>query len=152
MSGDTGIIFYRDGYKAQLYRTYVIQTCIAPEEPIVTDFYAIEPCGLMTIHKGYCWDFATGALDTQTIIRASLIHDVGCQAIVDGLLDIKHKPQVDNEFNRICAKDGMGWFRRWYTFMAVSRFSCKGKPKKVKSAPDAHIADKFNFINNQGAA
>ena len=145
-------LFYKDGYKAQVVEEFTTMTCIKPEWDIVTQFYSIETTGLMTIRAGYAFDFATGAFDTKTIIKASAIHDVGCQAIVDGLLDRKHKKQVDLQFKIECQKDGMHPFRVWYTFKAVDKYSCRGRKKLVKSAPDPTASACFNDTDCSGVA
>jgi len=137
-------IFYKSGYKAQLAVRASIQTDIYPEKDIVTRFYTIRTDGMMIANVGYAWDFASGAFDTRTIIRPSLWHDIGCQAIVDRLLDDKWKPEVDLLFRRLCVEDGMCNIRIAYTYKAVKYGSCAGTPKLILSAPDKKAAKIYN--------
>lgn len=77
--------------------------------------------GLLTLSEGYAWDGASGpALNTVTILRASLVHDALYQMIAIGLLPKDPwKRLADREFKRICERDGMWWLRRNYAFLAV---------------------------------
>ena len=124
-------IYYRRGFKAQVAVEFRIYTSICPLTDIVTDFYEIHTDGLIIIKVGYCWDFATGGFDTRTIIRGSVVHDVICQAIIDGLLDRKWKKEGDRLFRKLCREDGMHPIRVWYTYIAVDIGSCSGKPKRL---------------------
>ena len=141
-------IFYKKRYKYQLEEEYSIMTSIKPDWDVITGLYTIEKTGLVTARYGYAWNGANVALDSLSIIRASLIHDVGCQAIVEGRLARKHKHQVDNEFRRICLEDGMSLLRVWYTFKAVDKYSCLGRENPTLSAPDP---DAINADRSGGA-
>ena len=86
--------------------------------------------GLLHIHRGYCWDGASGpALDTMSMARASLIHDAGLQLIAEGQLPIKPwKKHFDQEFRLIMKENGVPWFRRQYAYAAVRLFG-RGRDK-----------------------
>ena len=141
-------IFYRAGYKAQLAEEYSIMTGIRGWT-VRHEFFEIEETGLMTIRRGYCWDFATKALDTRNFLRGSLVHDVGCQAIKEGILPWEAKEAVDKELVKICREDGMSKFRCWYVHKAVSRFSCRDLgAHKLQSAPNP---DAVNYETLGGA-
>ena len=141
----TDNIFYRSGYKYQLQADYSVMTGIRPEWDIVSDFYSIEQSGLVTVVSGYCWDGATKALDSLDFMRGALIHDIGCQAIIEGRLPYEFKGAVDRELIKICDKDGMSKMRQWYVYKAVDKFSCTQKnPHPLCSAPDkeaVHVAN-----------
>ena len=139
-------IFYREGYKATLAVEYRRLTSVRPKKDIITPFYEIYTNGLVVSKIGYAFDFATGAFDTDTIKKAALVHDIICQAIIDGLLDPDQKRACDNEFKIICKESGMCRFRVWYTYRAVDLGSCRGKPKPIKSAPSRKAADKFKDL------
>jgi len=142
-------IFYKTGYKYQLVREYTTKTCIKPDEDVHHDFFEIDSTGLLTIRIGYAWNGANWpAFDTRTIMEPSLVHDVGCQAIMEGLLPRSHKACVDREFYKRCVASGMWRARAWWAYKAVIRFSCTGKPKLVHSAPDAEAV----HINTEGVS
>lgn len=80
--------------------------------------------GLLFIRCGYMWDGATGpALDTTSIIRASMIHDALYQLIGAGKIPKRPwKKYADKELRRVCKEDGMNWFRRQRVYWAVRLF------------------------------
>lgn len=80
--------------------------------------------GCLYITRGYAWDGASGpAIDTTSIIRASLVHDVLYQMIAHGALPIDPwKKIADLEFHAIMEEDGVGWLRRNYAYWAVRAF------------------------------
>jgi len=82
---------------------------------------------LLIAHKGYAWDGASGpALDTPTIMRASLIHDAMYQCIRDEHVAPEHAAQArayaDAVFRRVCLADGMWRVRAWWVWAAVRLF------------------------------
>ena len=130
-------IFYRSGYKYRIDEEYSLLTSIKPEWDIVTEYYSIETTGLVTAREGYMFDGATNAIDTSDFMRGALIHDIGCQAILEGRLPENYKAVVDRELIIICGKDGMSKLRQWYVYKAVNKFSCTNDdPHPLKSAPD----------------
>ncbi len=73
--------------------------------------------GEIHIDKGYAWDHASGAVDTDSIIEAALVHDALSELIHNGLLpktywnaaaDIMHDIAIENGMWRIRA----AWIRR----------------------------------------
>lgn len=86
--------------------------------------------------RGYCWDGATKAIDTYTIMYGSLIHDILYQAMKLGLLPMSFRELADKELKRICGieiyvyEDGkltheklrMLSFRQKYVYRAVRDF------------------------------
>jgi len=108
-------ICYIDGYKYQLLESTGIQTSIFPPKDIHAPFYSIDTKGRIVAHSGYAWDGLSGPMfNTKSMMRASLFHDIGCQAINEGRLDPSCRPQVDAEFKRIGLLDGrgLGWAQR----------------------------------------
>lgn len=117
--------------KFTVYKTFVIQTNTRGFH-IKTDLYTLYKSGLLKVKKGYSWDGASGAIDTEDIILASCIHDIFCEMINDGLLPDYVQAIADEDFRLIEKKQGMHWFRRGYTYMAVRLYMIvkKYKPKK----------------------
>lgn len=71
--------------------------------------------------EGYCWDGATGAVDTETIMKASAVHDALCVARQQGLIPNTFKVRVwiDKILYRICRENGMSRFRAMYVYIGV---------------------------------
>lgn len=83
----------------------------------------LTPDGTIAIRKGYSWNGASGpAVDTDDLMRASLVHDALYQMIEEGVIPLKCRKQADVTLRKICKEDGMGWFRRWYVYLAVRTF------------------------------
>jgi len=111
-------------YKYKTTEVYSVDTPIKPNDYIKNSNYVkLNPRGRLVISKGYAWDGASGpAIDTDTIMRASLIHDALYQLIRSGDLDKKYRHAVDELLRDICLEDGMHVFRATYVFWAVRLF------------------------------
>ena len=138
MSNDQ--IKYYEGFKYQLAEDYIIQTGLYGHE-VDEDFFSLTKDGLLTIKKGYAWDGASGpALDTDTIMRGSLVHDVLYEMLRKQLIDERYRKYADLLFKQICLEDGMNEFRADCIFKAVDVFAgSAADPKnkrKVKVAPE----------------
>ena len=76
--------------------------------------------GRLTAKSRYAWDGASFiAIDTKTIMRASLFHDCLYNLIQDGHLPKSFRLRADKLFRSICLQDGMSKFRAWYCYNAV---------------------------------
>jgi len=132
------MILYSKGYKYQLEQDYEHRTGIYTRDGIKTDYYELKNDGLLVINKGYAWDGPSGGVDTANFMRASLVHDVLCQAIGDGLLPQTHQKAVDTLLREIAIEDGMWKMRAWWVYNAV-RFHFRGgrKPdgREILQAP-----------------
>lgn len=95
-----GTIRYRAGYNYVLAADYAVKTWIRPEMPIATEFIGLTLHGALYIKRGYAWDGPSGpAIDTQSMMRPSLIHDALYQLMREGFLDRERWRQVaDEEF------------------------------------------------------
>lgn len=122
---------YRLGYGYILDEDYSIYINVKPQFPIDTKYIKLSTDGLLTLKEGYSWDGATDAVDTNSIIRASLVHDALYQLMEDGILSkTSFKALADEELYRIAREDGMGVFRAWYVHLAVKLFG-RPEPKNV---------------------
>jgi hypothetical protein len=74
---------------------------------------------LLTIEKGFCWDGASGALDTEGVLRASAAHDAGCNWRAKGLLTAKEIKAFDDLFYKLLKEDGVCGIRASYMYKAV---------------------------------
>ena len=125
-------IWYKDGYKYQLYTTYFHRLKhLRPAEPILTDYMDVLPTGRLIIKRGYAWDGPSGpTIDTKTFMRGSLVHDALYQMIRRKFLPMDPcRNQADRELQRICIQDGMNRFRAWYVYQAVDKFGHFGLKK-----------------------
>ena len=100
-------IYYKSGYKYQLYKTIVVQTNIFPEAKIVTSFVTLGTDGVLSLIKGFAWDGASGYPDLKTIMKGSAFHDGLYRLMRKGLLNHKWKKEADNVLCDCCKRDGM---------------------------------------------
>lgn len=115
-------IFYKDGYNYQLKQDYLINTGLNLSVDLCGDYLELYKGGLLVIKKGYAWDGATCAIDTNNFMRGSLVHDAMYQLIRDGAIDKKHRVYADKLLHKILLEDGMSKFRAGYVYLAVKQF------------------------------
>ena len=127
-------LHYQDGYKAIVSTRWRCESPIRLDEDIITETYSILRDGTLIAEDGYPWDFASGAIDTTTIIRGSLAHDIICQAIAEGRLARKWQKVGDALLKHICRIDGMHGLRRWYVYRSVRAY----QKRKKRILFDAH--------------
>ena len=118
-----GIVYREIGrYKYMLTVPYQYQTGIGGRA-ISTAYYALHNDGRLMILDGYAWDGASGpARDTETFMRASLVHDCLYQMMREGHLDKSYRKHADKIMQAIAVEDGMNKVRAWYTYHAVRIF------------------------------
>lgn len=147
-----GTIAYRQGYKYQLVEDVSVEV-VQDFPDIDHDFFFVETLGkarLLWIRRGYAWDGASGpAIDTETFLFPSLVHDVICQATDEGLVSWQWRKYGDGllkdllaqniqarantRVGKIWAKMRSGWV--WRAVRAYSAWREKRKgPKPVLSA------------------
>ena len=88
---------------------------------------------ILTVKKGYCWDGASGpTIDTKTVMKASLVHDVLYQLMRERVLPQSSRMASDNIFREICLEQGMSRFRAWYLYTGLRIFGAKAaKPNTL---------------------
>lgn len=89
---------YRNGYKYQLAIPEIFQTSFRPSHIIRSERITLLTTGSMTVHSGYAWDGASGIVDRDTNLRASLGHDALYQLMREGGLDYKEWAKADEDF------------------------------------------------------
>ena len=88
-------------------------------------FFDCSP-GRIEGKQGYAWDGPSGpTIDTKDSLRASLIHDILYQAIIDKQLSLRDRKLADRIFLRILKEDGMNLVRRYIWYWAVRLFGKK---------------------------
>lgn len=123
--------------KFSVWESFEVQTIITGFR-IKKDQYELFENGLLVINRGYAWDGATGAFDTEDIIKASCVHDVFCELINEGLLPEYIQALADEEFRRIEKQQKMSWPRRMWTYVAVRIYQINKEPgfqRKVYEVP-----------------
>lgn len=134
-------IRYTDGYRFQLEEDYEHQTSITPVSPGGNRFVHMTLSGLLLMRAGYAWNGANKpAVNNDTIIRGSALHDAGYQLTRLGVLSLDQRDQVDRLFQAVCLEDGMWPPRAWWVYQAVRLFggrylSGDGQGNKVLTAP-----------------
>ncbi len=115
------MIYYKSGYKYQLYHPAIFETMIKPEFPVHTDHLHLTTDGVLFIDEGYAWNGPSGpAVDTPTFMPASLMHGAMYQLFRMELLSAdRWRKTVDQEMRRIAQEDGINRLRAWYVYHSV---------------------------------
>lgn len=103
--GNMAHLQYQDAEK-YLYKIYQaasievpFKSGLQPKQIVANDFITLECIDsdtvLLTAKKGYSWDGASGAINTESWIIASLIHDMFYQLFREGSLDRSLRKQAD---------------------------------------------------------
>lgn len=109
-------------WKYVLLIPYVIEVNI-PANGNIDGYIALLDYDL-EIASGYAWDGPSGpAIDTDTFMRGSLVHDALYQLMREGKLSSKYRKRADELLRTICLEDGMNPFRAWYIYHGVRLFS-----------------------------
>ena len=107
-------------WKYRVIKGFSVQTDIIPPKKIQTNFATLTMKGRLYIHKGFCWDGASGAFDTKNIMKASCLHDIFCNWMEAGLLSYDdYWIPAARLLKRICKEKDMSDFRAKYVYDAV---------------------------------
>ena len=119
--------WYREikGYKYQTTQEVVYKTgwVISRRENVSTDggYVHLTGTGVLTISRGYCWDGASGpTFDTNSTMRASLVHDALYQLLREGELAPEYRLRADQCLKDIMLRDYTGNRPKFHKF----RVSC----------------------------
>lgn len=104
-AGDDMKLYYQDAEK-YLYKIYKpasfevpFESGLQPDQVVANEFITLECIDsetvLLTAKKGYSWDGASGAINTESWIIASLIHDMFYQLMREELLKRSLRKQAD---------------------------------------------------------
>ena len=110
---------YSKGINYQLEEDESIQTCLNGYS-VIDEYYALDPDGILTVKQSYSWDGASGAIDTDTNLRASLFHDALCQMIGNDELPLEAIHEANRLYRDICLQDGMSKVRAWLEYKAIT--------------------------------
>jgi len=108
--------YIKVNYCLQLFEPYILQTHIKPMSHIAADYAILSTNGILIIDKCFSWDGASGpAIDTKSMVRASLVHDCLYRMMRDGKISLKWREAADKEFKRIYIEDAKEVNRPWYS-------------------------------------
>ena len=113
---------YKNGVNGWKYETITdvsVQTDIFPKNAILTQYIELSLLGCLTVKKGYNYDGASGAIDTDTIMLGSLYHDSLFQLMREKHLDKTWRIIADKLLKSTCITEGMNYFRASYVYLAV---------------------------------
>lgn len=107
----TACLWYREAQPYALASDLITQTCLRPEEDIVTKFVELTKDGLLTLREGF--DFSPSVpgfvpfneRTRKAMMRGSAVHDGLYLLHRMGLLF--DREGADNELRRICLEDGL---------------------------------------------
>lgn len=99
--------------------------------------------GVLTIEVGYAWDGSSIPLKKLLRVlslglynadkycqKASLVHDVFCQAMREGLLSKIHKAYIDGLYRDMCIAGGMSLKQASRRYKALRKFGDSGIQKR----------------------
>lgn len=128
------MIYYKKGYKYQLYKEHLVLIPFLEKYHVETKYFIIDD-GTLIIKDSYAWDGASGpTFDTKSSMRASLVHDVLCQCMAYDLLPKTIWKDSNELLYKMMLEDG-AW--KWRAKMWLNALNWFGKPeqKKVEVAP-----------------
>ncbi len=131
-------------FKYRTFESLRIYSGIKPAADIVhpDGYFTIHADGWMTISKGYAWDGASGAIDTENFMRGSCAHDVPYQASQLRMpLPPDWKDKADKMLVRLTAEDGMWPIRCAAVYQAVKVFG-RGRPRDLNKYAEIHVSPK----------
>lgn len=104
---------------AVLIKDFEIQTPVTGHNTSI-DFVALHRDGKLIIKAGYQYDFGSGpAIDTPSVIYASLTHDAFYDLMNADVLTWKSRKTVDKFFRELLIKSGMNKIRAWVFWAGV---------------------------------
>jgi len=92
--------------------------------------------GYLIAHTGYLWDGPSGpTYDDNTNMTPSLFHDMGYEAIRQGLLPEYLRKPIDEHFRKLCRDRNMSWLRSLIYLRAVRRFAWLATKRRDQQEP-----------------
>ncbi len=133
-------MYYIDGVKYILEKTWSVQTNIRPPKAIRYKNISLGKKGLLTLTPGFPWDGPSGpTYNTPNSIAASAAHDALYRLMRRGLLVRKWRKKADEVFYWILREKRMSEIRATAWYQAVRGFAKSASEaasrKKVLVAP-----------------
>lgn len=108
-----------EDFKYRIIKTFSIATPLRPLATVKGEFATLCTNGRLYIKKGFLWDGASGAIDTDNVMLPSCVHDVGCSWYLKKLIDIDMRHEFDDLFKTLLKKQGMNTIRVAAMYAAV---------------------------------
>lgn len=107
-------------YKYELIQDVFLAVHLQYNPTFRREYFALGK-GYVVARKGYRWDGASGlAIDTDSVMRASLFHDLLWQLIDEEYLLEDERHNTNKVFYDICIEDGMWKPRAWLFYLTVN--------------------------------
>lgn len=116
---------YKKGWKYTTTEEVIYDTGWNVSNAILTPFIELTLNGRLTITKGYSFDGASGAIDTDTVMKGALIHDALYNLLRDAKLPQSYRKDADKLFYKVNVEEGMFEVRAYYMYLAVRAFGWK---------------------------
>ncbi len=85
------------------------------------EYFSVDS-GFLALFTGYQWDGASGpAIDTDTWMLPSAVHDALLQLIELGVLSEGDRHSANEVMHFLCLRENMHPFRAWYSYHAVDK-------------------------------
>lgn len=127
---------YKYGLKADAF----FDTGCCPKETIEGELCTLYSDGWLEIKKGYPWDGATMAPDSDDFMRPSLAHDALYRLRQHGHpVPDDWKVRADSLLNRLCREDGGSKVKRFLARNGVRKLG-KADPKELNKYRATRIA------------
>lgn len=111
-------------YKYQLKNDLIFWTGIC-SHTVIHDWFVLNSAGKLTLKKGYAWNGATAAIDTDNFLEPSAVHDAFYQMVKDKLVPESVRAKADLLLKNMCVERGMSKLRAGYVYLAVRAFGGK---------------------------
>jgi len=126
----------RRKYKYDLADDFTIYVDIYTPKGIDLGVLKLDTSGNLTILEGYAWDGPSGpAIDTESFMKGSLVHDALYQLIRRGYLGQCHRKKADKILRHVCLLSGMSRFRAWYVYKSVRIGAASSAKPDILYAP-----------------
>lgn len=113
---------YKKRYQYELLESFSFKTSFKPATTVELKYIRIDVDGRITAKPGYAWDGATGAIDTKSTMKASLIHDVCYQLLNLNVIPMRYRKEFDVMYYQTALRNGMFIGRAFYHYAAVRMF------------------------------
>ena len=123
------------GYKYQLTKDEVFHMPFLHEYDIERKFYSVHN-GDATAKSGYAWDGCSGPTkDDSKNMFPGCGHDLGYELIRQGLINPRHREDLDEWFRQACKARNMCNLRLWYYFKGVRKLAAFAAKRREKKEP-----------------
>lgn len=121
---------YKKRYQYELLDSFSFSTSFKPPSNVELKYIRIDTDGKITAKPGYAWDGATGAIDTKSTMKASLLHDICYQLLKLNVIPMRYRKEFDGLYYKTALQNGMFIGRAFYHYAAVRIFGDNALKKR----------------------